>query len=102
MAVSGSKRATWRWLCERSALGELLDVDFETTNMMRLYRASDALLSRRRQIETHMFERVTDLFSLGHAVTLVDLTNTFFEGVADKQPKAQRGPRRRSAATVRY
>ena len=30
MAVPGSERATWRWLCERSALGELLDVDFET------------------------------------------------------------------------
>ncbi len=91
MAVPGSERATWRWLCERSALGELLDVDFETMSRMRLYRASDALLSRRREIETHVFERVTDLFSLGHTVTLVDLTNTFFEGVADKQPKAQRG-----------
>ena len=39
MAVPGSERATWRWLCERSALGELLDVDFETMDMMRLYRA---------------------------------------------------------------
>ena len=66
MAVPGSERATWRWLCERSALGELLDVDFETMSRMRLYRASDALLSRRREIETHVFERVTDLFSLGH------------------------------------
>ena len=91
MAVPGSERATWRWLCERSALGELLDVDFETMSMMRLYRASDALLSRRRAIEAHVFERVTDLFSLGHTVTLFDLTNTFFEGAVDKQPKARRG-----------
>ena len=91
MAVPGSERATWRWLCERSALGELLDVDFETMSRMRLYRASDALLSRRREIETHMFARVTDLFSLGHTVTLFDLTNTFFEGAADGQPKARRG-----------
>ena len=28
MARPGSERATWRWLCERSALGELLEVDF--------------------------------------------------------------------------
>ena len=34
MAQPGSERATWRWLCERSALGELLDVDFETMSMM--------------------------------------------------------------------
>lgn len=91
MAAPGSERATWRWLCERSALGELLDVDFETMSMMRLYRASDALLSRRREIETHVFGQVTDLFSLGHTVTLFDLTNTFFEGAADRQPKARRG-----------
>ena len=29
MARPGSERASWRWLCERSALGELLGVDFD-------------------------------------------------------------------------
>ena len=38
MAAPGSERASWRWLCERSALGELLGVDFERMSMMRLYR----------------------------------------------------------------
>ena len=33
----------------------------------------------------------TDLFGLSHTVTLYDLTNTFFEGEAAAQPKAQRG-----------
>ena len=47
MAQPGSERASWRWLCERSALGELLGVDFERMSMMRLYRASDALLAQR-------------------------------------------------------
>ena len=47
MAQPGSERASWRWLCERSALGELLGVDFERMSAMRLYRASDALLARR-------------------------------------------------------
>ena len=91
MAAPGSERATWRWLCERSALGELLDTDFETMSMMRLYRASDALMSHRRAIEDHLFATVSDLFGLQHTVTLIDLTNTFFEGTAAKQPKAQRG-----------
>ena len=35
------QRATHRWRRERSAAGELLGVDFETTGVMRLYRASD-------------------------------------------------------------
>ena len=76
------ERATWRWLCRRSALGELLDTDFETMSMMRLYRASDALMSHRRAIEDHLFARVSDLFGLEHTVTLIDLTNTFLEGAA--------------------
>ena len=37
MASPGSERATWRWLCDRSALGELPGTDFETSSMMRLY-----------------------------------------------------------------
>ena len=31
------------------------------------------------------------LFDLQPTVTLFDLTNTFFEGAASRQPKAQRG-----------
>ena len=64
MAQPGSERASWRWLCERSALGELLGVDFERMSMMRLYRASAALLAQRVAVEAQLFEQVTDLFSL--------------------------------------
>ena len=91
MGRPGSERATWRWLCERSALGELLEVDFERMSAMRLYRVSDALLAKRDAIEAQLFAQVTDLFGLCHTVTLYDLTNTFFEGEAAAQPKAQRG-----------
>ena len=91
MAAPGSERASWRWLCERSALGELLDTDFETMSPMRLYRASDALTVHREAIERHVFEHATELFGLRHTVTLYDLTNTFFEGAAAGQPKAGRG-----------
>ena len=91
MGQPGSERASWRWLCERSGLGELLEVDFEAMSLMRLYRVSDALMAHREAIEKHLFEQVTELFGLGHTVTLYDLTNTFFEGEAADQPKAQRG-----------
>ena len=90
-AWPGSERASWRWLCERSALGELLDVDFERMSPMRLYRASDALMSHRATIETHLFDRATDLFGLRRTVTLYELTDTFFEGGAAAQSKAERG-----------
>ncbi len=91
LARPGSERATWGWLCRRSGLGELLEVDFETLPLMRMYRASDALMKHREAIERHLFSRAMGLFDLEPTVTLFDLTNTFFEGRAARQPKAQRG-----------
>ena len=91
MAFPASERATMRWLRERSGLGELLDVDFETMGAMQLYRASDALMAHREAIESHLFDRAMGLFDLRPTVTLYDLTNTFFEGAAKGQPLARRG-----------
>ncbi len=91
IAAPGSELATWDWLCSHSALGELLDVDFEGLSHMRLYRASDLLMRHRQAIEAHVFDAVTSLFSLPETVTLYDLTNTYFEGQAANNPKAQFG-----------
>ncbi len=91
LAQPASERATHRWLQTRSGLGELLGVDFETVSAMQLYRASDALVSRREAIEAHLFDRALGLFDLQPTVTLYDLTNTYFEGEAREQPLARRG-----------
>jgi transposase len=91
MAAPGSELATQRWLCERSALGELLDVDFEAMSLMQLYRASDVLMRHRETLEAALFARVSELFGLDWTVTLYDLTNTYFEGEAPINPKAKRG-----------
>ena len=91
MAQPASERATHRWLRERSAVGELLGVDFETVGAMQLYRASDALVARRDAIEEHLFGAAMDLFGVRPTVTLYDLTNTYFEGEAAAMPSAARG-----------
>jgi transposase len=91
MAAPGSERATHRWLSERSGLGELLEVDFEAMALAPFYRAADLLMRHRAVIEQTVFARVSDLFGLDWTVTLYDLTNTFFEGAALGNPKAQRG-----------
>ena len=72
-------------------MGELLDFDFQTLSLMQMYRASDALMKHRQAIEAHLFTRAMGLFDLQPTVTLFDLTHTFFEGSASRQPKAQRG-----------
>jgi hypothetical protein len=91
MAAPGSELATWRWLGERSALGELLGVNFDAMPVMQLYRASDLLLRHRDKIEEALFGRIRDLFALPVTVTLYDLTNTYFEGTAAGNAKAARG-----------
>lgn len=91
MAAPASELATWEWLQANSALGELLDVDFAGLSHMRLYRASDTLMLHREAIEAHVFGAVTQLFALEETVTLYDLTNTYFEGQAELNDKAQHG-----------
>lgn len=91
MAVPGSELATWDWLQTHSALGELLEVDFNAMSHMSLYRASDVLMRHRSAIEDHLFGAVQTLFGLGQTVTLFDLTNTYFEGEGAGNALAQRG-----------
>ena len=91
MAAPGSELSTWQWVRGRSALGELLDTDFEAMPLVRLYRVSDLLLRHRDAIEAALFARIRDLFTLPATVTLYDLTNTYFEGTGEENPKAARG-----------
>ena len=91
IASPGSELATWHWLQERSAVGELLDVDFEGVPLMRLYRVSDLLVRHRDEIEKQLFGRIDNLFSLSATVTLYDLTNTYFEGEMAGNAKARHG-----------
>jgi transposase len=69
----------------------LLEVDFEAMALAPFYRAADLLMRHRAVIEQTVFARVSDLFGLDWTITLYDLTNTFFEGAATGNPKAQRG-----------
>jgi hypothetical protein len=91
MAAPGSELSTARWLSERSALGELLEVDFTAMPPMRLYRVSDLLVRKRKTIEDALFTRIKTIFSLEATVTLFDLTNTYFEGEMADNAQAQRG-----------
>lgn len=91
MAHPGSELATHAWLQQRTALGELIDFDFETMDLNRLYRASDALYKHRDALQDHLFGAAKSLFGFADTVTLYDLTNTYFEGVAAGVDKAARG-----------
>ena len=91
MAQPCSELATHAWLKDTSALGELIGFDFEAMDLNRLYRASDALYKHREALQEHLFGHARSMFGLGQTITLYDLTNTYFEGVAAGVSKAKRG-----------
>jgi transposase len=91
MAAPASELATYHWLQTQSGLGELIDYDYEGMGLDRLYQVSDQLWKHREAIETHLYSQERDLFSFSETITLYDLTNTFFEGEAKNNPKAQHG-----------
>jgi len=91
MAHPGSELSTHAWLQRRSGLGELIDFDFESMDLNRLYRSSDALYKHREALQGHLFGAARSAFGFVESITLYDLTNTYFEGVAAGAPKAARG-----------
>ena len=91
MAGVGSELATYNWLTNQSALGELLEVNYASLPLMTMYRAADALWKHSAQIEQTLFTRLTDLFGFSNTITLYDLTNTYFEGEVPHNTKARHG-----------
>ena len=78
-------------LFERSALGQLLGVPVEKVNDDRLYRALDHLLPHKEALQKHLKNRLGELFDLKYDLLLYDVTSTYFEGLCEANPLAQRG-----------
>ena len=78
-------------LYERTALGDLLGVPAEKVNDDRLYRALDALLPHKAELERHLKERLGELFTLEYDLLLYDVTSTYFEGECAGNRQAARG-----------
>jgi transposase len=76
---------------QSTALADLLGVPSEKINHHRLYRALDQLLPHKEALETHMKNRLGTLFGLDYDLLLYDVTSTYFEGLCEGNPQAQRG-----------
>lgn len=74
-----------------TALPELLGVPAEKINHHRLYRALDHLLPHKEALERHLKNRLGTLFELDYDLLLYDVTSTYFEGLCEGNPQAQRG-----------
>ena len=90
LMAPGSERATREWLEKRSGLWDLLKLN-EVPSLSGFYRAGDVLFSHKDKLETHLQAQETRLFDLKNTMVFYDLTNTYFEGRAEKNSKAKFG-----------
>lgn len=76
---------------ERTALEDLLGLPADKVNDDRLYRALDALLPHKSALETHLKNRMGELFDLEYDLLLYDITSTFIEGTGKDNKQMKRG-----------
>jgi len=79
-----------RWY-PSTALDDLLGIEEGKINDTRLYRCLDRLLPHRTKLERHLTARYGELFRAEFDVLLYDLTSSYVEGLAEKNPMMQRG-----------
>jgi transposase len=86
-----SERATRSRLAYQSGMGELLDCDFGTISLHRFYKIGDLLLRHKDALEEHVTAQQRILHDQTDTIVLYDLTNTYLEGQAKANRKAQFG-----------
>jgi transposase len=74
-----------------TALADLLGIPAHDIYDNRLYRALDKLLVQKDRLQKHLKERFGELFQISYDIILYDVTSTYFEGEAAKNPQAKRG-----------
>jgi transposase len=87
----GSEFRLHRQWFDRSAMGELLGLDFAVAEKDRLYRCLDRLREHKQELFLHLRQRWQDLFDARFDILLYDLTSTYIEGEGEQIPKAKRG-----------
>jgi len=86
-----SERHTAEAWYPKTALPDLLGVPPEAVYDERLYRTLDVLLPHKDAVERHLAERFGALFGAERELCFYDLTSSYFEGEAARNPQAQRG-----------
>jgi len=74
-----------------TALEDMLRIREGTINHTRLYRCLDRLIPHKTEIERHLKQRYGELFEAEFDVLLYDLTSSYVEGGASKNPMMRRG-----------
>lgn len=91
LCAPGSELAVEERWYPSTALDDLLGIEEGRINDTRLYRCLDRMLPHKTKLERHLKQRYGELFGAEFDVLLYDLTSTYVEGAAEKNPMMRRG-----------
>jgi transposase len=91
LCAPGSELAIERRWYPATALDDLLALEEGKINDTRLYRCLDKILPHKTKLERHLKQRYGELFEAEFDVLLYDLTSSYVEGAAEKNPMMRRG-----------
>jgi transposase len=91
LCAPGSELALEERCYPSTALDDLLEIEEGKINDTRLYRWLDRILPYQTKLERHLKERYGELFGAEFDVLLYDLTSSYVEGAAEKNPMMRRG-----------
>jgi hypothetical protein len=91
LCAPGSELAIEQRWYPSTAMDDLLKIEEGKINDTRLYRCLDRILPHKTKLERHLKERYGVLFGAEFDVLLYDLTGTYVEGAAEKNPMVRRG-----------
>jgi transposase len=91
LCAPGSELAIEQRWYPSTALDDLLGIEAGKINDTRLYRCLDRILPHKTKLEQHLKQRYGELFGAEFDVLLYDLTSTYVEGTAEKNPMMRRG-----------
>ena len=91
LCAPGSELAIEQRWYPATALDDLLEIEEGKINDTRLYRCLDRILPHKTKLEQHLKQRYGELFGAEFDVLLYDLTSSYVEGAAEKNPMMRRG-----------
>src|ERR1700674_634166 len=91
LCAPGSELAIEERWYPSTALDDLLGIEEGKINDTRLYRCLDRMLPHKTKLERHLKQRYGELFGAEFDVLLYDLTSSYVEGAAEKNPMMHRG-----------
>ncbi len=91
LCAPGSELAIEERWYPSTALDDLLGIEEDKINDTRLYRCLDRIVPHKTRLEQHLKQRYGELFGAEFDVLLYDLTSSYVEGAAEKNPMMRRG-----------